>query len=533
VKPSPPPDVRDAGSPGRVDGGTGGGGSPGNGGAAGGEGGTGGAGGAPAAGGAPGAGGGTGAGSGGGSGVGSGGGPGVGGTSGGATAFPVALTPGGRTLQDRNGVPFPILGRTAWFVLSLAAADYQTFINDTVARGYNAIELHVLDHDPRGNNPPFAGNGSLPFLRRLDGTSWTGASTTTTTTMPDFGTPNEAYWAFVDTFLAYCQSRGLLVFLFPAYVGFQGGGQGWLQEMVGNGPAKMQTYGAFIANRYKTQPNIVWMMGGDMGTGANLFSTAQTAVESALLTGLNSVAARQSVQFSAEWNSESIATDQATFGASMTLNGAYSWSGDVNTQGRRAYARTPVTPAFLLEEPYDEEGADGNRVNLSATQPVRRFQWWGWLNTIGGVISGNGFIWTFNTGWQNHLDTVGAQDMARLNAFIKSLPWYQLVPSGLDGMKTLIVAGGGAPGEAGYVSAAATPTGTWLVAYVPPAHIGTITVDLTALGGTARARWFNPTTAVYTAIGNVPVPNTGTMAFTPPGNNGSGQADWVLVLDRP
>jgi hypothetical protein len=89
----------------------------------------------------------------------------------------------------------------------------------------------------------------------------------------------------------------------------------------------------------------------------------------------------------------------------MTLNGGYSWSGDVTTQWRRAYGEKP---AFLLEEPYDEEGPDGNRVNPSATQPVRRFQWWGWLSTIGGYISGNGYVWPFQPlNWRRHLGTRG------------------------------------------------------------------------------------------------------------------------------
>ena len=65
---------------------------------------------------------------------------------------------------------------------------------------------------------------------------------------------------------SYCESKGILVFLFPAYVGFQGGEQGWMQEMVANGTAKMQSYGAWIATRYQNQKNLVWMMGGDMGT---------------------------------------------------------------------------------------------------------------------------------------------------------------------------------------------------------------------------------------------------------------------------
>src|SRR5438552_13415430 len=128
-----------------------------------------------------------------------------------------------------------------------------------------------------------------------------------------------------------------------------------MKEMVANGSARMHAYGGWIARRFAGRPNLVWMMGGDQGMQ---FEAAETAVEGALLAGLKSVTTPRR-HVSAEWSSDSIASDQPAFGSEMTLNGAYSWSGDVASLGRRAYERTPVTPAYLLEEPYDEEGPDG------------------------------------------------------------------------------------------------------------------------------------------------------------------------------
>src|SRR5256885_3050494 len=143
----------------------------------------------------------------------------------GTASFPVQYSADERYLVDQNGVPFPIMGRTAWFVTSLSVADYHTFIDDTAARGYDAIELHVVNHDPRGNNPPFNGNGDRPFLNRLDGATWNGSLTygNINNEAPDLSTPNEAYWSFLDGLLSYCETKGILVFLFPAYAGFQGG----------------------------------------------------------------------------------------------------------------------------------------------------------------------------------------------------------------------------------------------------------------------------------------------------------------------
>ena len=455
-------------------------------------------------------------------------------TSASTVAFPIVYSPDSRYLQDQSGAPFPILGRASWYLISRPMADIQLYVDDSVTRGYDALEMNAIDHWSGANNAPFDGNDDAPFLKRLDGGSWNGALAypNIANEAPDYTTPNETYWAAMDALLNHAESQGVLVFLFPSYVGYNAGDQGWMQEMLANGPARMHSYGAWIANRYKDQKNLVWMLGGDMGTPPTTFNQAQTDAENALLTGIQSVA-RQSLYFSAEWQSESIGTDQSSFGTSMTLNSVYSWTGHVNPHARRAYAHAPAEPAFLLEEPYDEEGPDGGGTtiaNPNATQPVRRFQWWGWLDAIGGYISGNGHVWPFlGNEWSSHLDTQGARDMAQLNAFVRSIAWYQLVPSGLAGMKTLVTAGGATENDAGFVAAAATPSGTLLVAYVPPAHTGTLSIDMTALGGLARARWFNPTTSAYTLIGSYS--NTGVRVFTPPGDNGTGFTDWVLVID--
>ena len=250
--------------------------------------------------------------------------------------------------------------------------------------------------------------------------------------------------------------------------------------------------------------------------------------------GMKGVAGQASLNFSAEWDSESIYTDQAdlTLQAAGTLQGAHSFNGDVNTFARKGYAYPSRTmPTFLLEEPYDQEGPDGNSVNPNATQPVRRFQWWGWLSGIGGYSAGNGHVWPFTSGWQSHLNTQGAQDMARLNAFVRSIAWNNLVPSDLGRMRTLVIAGGSSPASSDYVAAAATPDGTLLVAYVPPAHSGSITIDMTAMSGPMRARWFDETSGAYSDAGTG-LANIGLRSFGPPGTNSAGENDWVLILEK-
>jgi len=446
-------------------------------------------------------------------------------------AFPLRVSDDKRYLVDQANKPFPILGRTAWFIISQSEEGYKKFIENTLEHEHNAIEFAVITHWPTGNNAPFNGEAELPFLKTLKGSDWDGKLkyNSLSEEAPDFTTPNEKYWRYVDKFLTYCETKEVLVFMFPAYVGYDGQEQGWMKELVANGKEKSMAYGAWIANRYKQQKNIVWMLLGDMGK----FNVEQQIAEQALIDGLKSVKNQQSTQYTAESRPGENAADNPYFSDEMTLNGVYTWELKVPVPylGRKGYDRKPPMPAFLLEEPYDEEGPDGNNYNSNATQPVRRFQWWGWLSTIGGYISGNGYVWPFiDPIWQLHLETNGAHDMMRLNNFIKSVEWWKLVPSGLNGMRTIIADPVNIDTAASFVSAAAARDGSFLVAYIPPAHKGEVRVDLSVLSKPGFAYWFDPTDARYIPVQASPLVNRGVSKFIPPSKNQAGESDWVLLI---
>jgi hypothetical protein len=133
--------------------------------------------------------------------------------------------------------------------------------------------------------------------------------------------------------------------------------------------------------------------------------------------------------------------------------------------------------------------------------------------------------------------------MQELGEFMDSIPWYELVPSELAGMRKLVTAGTGSyasiphPGDGAtggddWVTSAATPDGRYLVAYIPHAHgSSSITIDTTILAGTADAKWFDPSSGAYTNAGRVD--NTSTHKFSPPGRNGDQAGDWVLLVAVP
>jgi hypothetical protein len=78
-----------------------------------------------------------------------------------------------------------------------------------------------------------------------------------------------------------------------------------------------------------------------------------------------------------------------------------------------------------------------------------------------------------------------------------------------------------------YATAAATPDGRLVLAYLPT--IRTVTIDMSKLSGTASVSWFDPSDASLHAVGSFG--NSGTQDFTPPGDNHDGDGDWVLLIE--
>jgi hypothetical protein len=448
-----------------------------------------------------------------------------------SATFPLSVSADSRYLVEADGDPFPILGRSYWGIIGLSPTNYQAAINDAVSKGFNAIEFRSPNASWQDNFVPFNGASQLPFTTKVGGGAYTGNVTET----PDFTTPNEPYWQYLDTFIAYCETQGVAVLWFPAYVGWTSGydtsSEGWMQVMVDNGATRMTTYGAYVANRYKSYGNIIWMLGGDKGAQDNPFVGSQITVEQALIDGLKSVSGQASTQYAAEWDSDTTGISETNFGDELTLNSSYSFYGLDSTWSRNGYTASPTKPTFLVEEPYDEEGSDGTNKNANATQPTRRFIFRSVLDGIGGYMEGNGYLIHFFSGYASHFSTETQNSLASFNAWWPTVPWYRLVPHGLGSIGTLITAGRGTIDTDAYVAAAATPTGDLLVAYAGPTFTS-FTVDRTKLSGSFTAKWVDPVSGAETAIGGSH-PNTGTEAFNDPGNNSGGDGDWFLVLTVP
>ncbi len=447
-----------------------------------------------------------------------------------APVFPLKVSANGRYLVDQNNVGFRVQGDSPWDVLvSLTASNVDTYLANRAAKGFNTLLVELVERKARAGSPAPANKaGALPFVKQLGGAAYTGA-----TVLADLSTPNDQYFAYVDSVLAKLAAQNMVALLTPLYVGYGGdltpgvNNEGWSAEMNANSSAQCYAYGQYVGDRYRNQKNIIWVEGGDWSLQAPTPAAIRTCglqVMQGIKDGKGS--GGSSALQTAHWIRGQISTDDAGFAGQVNVNSVYALPSAMATLCRTAYSRAPVLPAYVIEGYYEGEHA-------MTREGLRQEGYWAALSCIGGYVFGNAPLWLFDTGWQTALDAPGSQDMQRMGAVLDSVAWQNLVPSNLGALSGTVLVPGSDIAQGGDVAAAASSTA--LVAYLPSTGTTarTITVTMSVLGAFARGRWYNPASGVYSDItgGAYSLANSGTHAFTTPGNNGTGTNDWVLVLN--
>jgi hypothetical protein len=323
-----------------------------------------------------------------------------------------------------------------------------------------------------------------------------------------------------------------------------------------NGVEKAFAYGQYLGNRYRDFPNIIWLHGNDFQTWRN---PADDAVVQAVARGIRN---KNSVHLhTVELNFyTSGSMDDPTWIPLIDLNCAYTYF-PTYVQVLTEYNRPNFMPVIMVEANYEFEhnpGTDGG-----STQNLRRQQYWTALSGAAGQLYGSAHTSKIDKGWQTNLDTPGIAQFSYMRNFLIQRKWYELVPdqahqvvtAGYDAFAQFIGKLATFVGDSRealcppwrviaslnrrthldnvtnntFAPAARTPDGTLVVAYLPT--IRTITVDMSKLSGPVIARWYDPTEDTYVAATDSPLENAGNKQFTPPGNNRSGDGDWVLVLE--
>ena len=413
--------------------------------------------------------------------------------------FPLAVSSNRRYLVDHRNHPFLIVGDSpqALFV-NVSVKQAKHFLVNRKAAGFNSVWVNLLCNSYTGGRADGSTyDGIRPFRRE-----------------GDLSTPNEAYFARADAMIRLAARQRMAVFLDPIETG------GWLKVLRDNGLAKAYAFGRYLGLRYRKFPNIVWMSGNDFQTWR---TPSDDALALAVARGIKATDPSQLQTVELNYL-DSGSLDDSNWKGLISLDAAYTY---FPTYARvlKEYRREDFLPVFMVEANYEGEH------DYTGPRTLRRQEYWTLLSGATGQFYGNKYTWQFLNGWQERLDTLGSRQMTYATNLFARRRWFDLVP---DYHHSVVVSGYGSYAATGsvqdsnYVTAARTPDGRLVMAYVPEGQ--TIGVDMSKLAARVRARWYDPTNGTYRRVPGSPFDNAGTRRFSPPGKNGDGDPDWVLVL---
>ena len=433
------------------------------------------------------------------------------------TALPIKASANKRYFVDQNNVPWLMVGDSAHTgICKLPMSSWAAYFQDRQNQGFNTIDLFALNASSScATTTGAAADGTLPF---------TSGNTPATY---DLSTPNNAFWSEVDSFISQAATYGFVVSLDP-----MAWGNGFAVTYQNNGTTKVFNFGAFLGNRYKNSPNIIWHTGQDFdhsstpsGTNLNLMAQLMAGIASADTNHLDFC----QLNFNRSYSNQ-VSAANATYAANLSADFVYTYY-EVYDYVLAAYNSSPTLPMFLGESNYET----GNNTGLLSSPAndfiTRQEMWYAMTSGASGHIFGNEHVNHFDASYQSNLDTAATAQVKYLSELFNSYAWWTFTP---DTAHAVVTAGYGTyngNNENMYNATYATTTwdgGSYSFTYTPVST--TLTVNMAKFSKAVTARWYDPSKGTYQAITGSPFTNSGTHSFTTPGNNGVGERDWVLVL---
>ena len=305
------------------------------------------------------------------------------------------------------------------------------------------------------------------------------------------------------------------------------------------------SWATMIADRYKSTPNLIWLVGNDMFSPFN--DTTLTAVYSAV-TG-----AGDTHLWGAWYNAgnhvpvclghervRGLGRYLRDFNFCYSYNATY-WIieyayGEVANEG----AASLLPPVWGDGYFYAGSGPDYYAPDDRA---LRQEWWWSLASGARGILGEAENVYEWAAGTSSRAvtgDWFFANNAANIvTAFTGLGEWHKLIPDLSSALVTagrgtrvsgLTSGGGGGSYESSfansYVAASKTPDGTLAVLYLPNSTTVTVNTSLLASGWTAT--WIDPITGAASSAGNGSTYNS-----TAKGNNSQGDPDWVLAFQSP
>jgi len=412
-----------------------------------------------------------------------------------------------------TGKPVFITGEQAYNLnLELSSnSDVDLYLSTRQAQGFNFIWVATTD---MGNykNAPANALGQPPF----------GAA--------PFTGMNEAYFEHLDYVLHRAAAYGFEVLLMPAFAGsgptYCSDATGWCLELQAAADSDLTKFGAYLGNRYKNYPNIIWAMGGDLDLADFPLLAAK---EQAILNGLRSADPNHLITCENEPGTTGSNSQDSWPANTWNLDFFYHDLEGMAKDANSAWTRSDHLPTFLGEDVLEGESVSpadrGGRIEkyqavLGGTN--LGFVFGNCVMWAFGYRSSNCTSWQSSSQWKTWFNTKGAIASMYLGRLMRSREFWKMAP---DINHTVVTAGYGS-GDTITVTSRSSD-GQTILAYIPNGNATSISVNMnqiTSASSTANCWWFNPTDGATTMIGSFA--NSGTSIFTPPDAN-----DWVLVID--
>jgi Protein of unknown function (DUF4038)/Putative collagen-binding domain of a collagenase len=327
---------------------------------------------------------------------------------------PLRVSSTGRYFVDANGEPFFWLGDTAWPLFAqYKRDDAEKYLANRAAKGFTVIQGVLAWGGGTGFEGPTPGpnvNGDLPWIDN------------------DPARPNEAYFAHVDHIARYAHEHDLVLAMLPTW-GY------YVNDVPTLNPENAHAYGQWLGARYRNQPNIIWVNGGDRVPVGH--EDVYRALAHGLRAGDNG--AHLITYHPCGWTHSSQFFNQDDW---LDFNMIQTW-----TEWAKVYPAVvydtylqPTKPVVLAEGAYE----NGPEYPQGPITPliVRRQAWWAFL--AGGYFTyGQDAMWRMQAGWTDTFDTPGALAMTQYKSIIMGRPWWKRVPdqglfaSGIGSERTL------------------------------------------------------------------------------------------------
>ncbi len=417
----------------------------------------------------------------------------------------------GRYLAFDNGEPFFYLGDTAWELFhKLSREEAEYFLSERSRQGFTAVQAVALAEFDGLTVPNYYGR--LPFLF--------------TDNMPDPEKPDcsgdYSYWNHVDYIIKTAEKYNIFMTILPTW-----GDK--INLCWGKGPVVFScenayTYGKWLANRYKNNPNIIWMLGGDRPLEENhrkiIDSMAKGIREEDTyhLITFHPVGGRCSTDFVGDAEYIDFHTSQTGHGVDLCYK---------SDSVMEKMACTFEKP-FLDSEPrYEDHPACFNdKIGYYWNcDDVRQNAYWNVLSGACGHTYGNHCIWSMNREansyfpyiWKDALTHTGAEQIKHVKNlrlkydYFSFKPNKSLIAENFEGMAHMTAGSGNGYG---FIY---SPLG------IP------FKVNLSAFENinSLKAIWYNPRTGEEELF--AVLPPHGQTVVAPP-SQGKG-CDWVLILE--